>query len=129
MRVIKYEGEKHHEILCSWWRAHGWVPIPQTHLGYGIIIEDNDQPICAGFLYFTGTAFCVLEFIIASKSAAPVRRTAALDVLISTAKLLAASAGAKTVFMSVQHSRLIDKLKTHGFVASDTGMTNLISEV
>lgn len=130
MKLVRFEPEKHYGLICDWWLSHGWPAVPLDHLPVGYLVEGTDGPICAGFLYYTSTAFAVFEFIVARKDCEFEERAAALDVLISGVKLLAAQAGVKSLFTSMKHEGLIAKLTNeHGFVQTDSGMTNLIGRV
>ena len=45
------------EILVGWWKDWGWKPpqrdfLPNDGKG-GIIIYDDETPVCAGFMYIT----------------------------------------------------------------------------
>lgn len=130
MKLRKFDLMNDYEMICKWWKDHDWTEVPLDHLGTGYVVESKGKPICAGFLYHTGTAFAVFEFIVADKEAEFEERQAALDVLISGVKLLAAQAGVKSLFSSMKHQGLIDKLTNeHGFLKTDSGMQNLIGSV
>jgi hypothetical protein len=114
-------------MLCEWWRSYDWPPVELDHLPTGYIVESGGIPICAGFTYYTGTAFGIFEFVIARKDCEPTVRAAALDVLISSVKLFMKHAGVRSIFTSIKHEGLIGRLtKSHGFVKADEGMTNFI---
>lgn len=130
MKLIKFDPVLHYEILGEWWRAAGWPIVSLDHLPGGYVVINRDMPVCAGFVYFTGTAFCLFEWIVASPTAGLKERAQALDVLISGVKLLVNQAGVKTIFMSMKHDGLIAKLvNDHGFRMTDQAMTNLTGSV
>lgn len=130
MIIKQFSPELHYEEICRWWESHGWPVLPLDHLPIGYVVESKGRPVCAGFVYYTGTAFCLFEFIVARKDCGLKERAAALDVLISSVKLFAKQAGVKSIFMSMKHDGLIAKLcDKHGFVKSDEAMTNLIGRL
>ena len=60
--------EKDWSMLCSWWEGHKWpIPnndaLPNNGTG-GIIVEENNIPVIAGFIFKTNSKGCWLEFII-----------------------------------------------------------------
>lgn len=129
MILERFNTAEHYDLICSWWAAHQWPKVPLDHLPGGYVVVSRGKPVCAGFVYFTGTAFCLFEWIVASPESGLKERAQALDTLISGVKLICAQAGVKSVFMSMRHNGLIAKLEKHGFVRTDEGMTNLIGGV
>lgn len=132
MKLVKFEPVKHYAILSNWWAQHGWATPALDHLptASGFIVEGRNGPIAAGFVYFTGTAFCLFEWIVAAPNAGMKEKAQALDVLISGVKMFCLAMGVKTIFMSMKHDGLIGKLeKDHGFQRTDENMTNLIGKV
>ena len=130
MKLVEFVPEVHYSILSYWWQAHGWTPPALDHLPEGYVIESRGSPVAAGFVYRTGTRFCLFEWIVASPEAGLKERAQALDVLISAVRLLLKQAGIKSIFMSVKHDGLIAKLTDdHGFVKAESGMVNLVGRV
>lgn len=112
-----------HLILSQWWNAHGWTPVGLDMLPATGFIVDG---ICAGFLYRTDSAFGILDWVISNPSVDAAARAQALDELIAALVNEAKRFGQKAIFSSVGHPGLIGRYEKHGFVKSDTGMTNMI---
>jgi hypothetical protein len=128
MDVVKVTDENY-PILVSWWNAHMWPPIPQDHLPQGFIIYYADEPIIAGFVYKTDSAFCLFEFIVANPAVKGLRRQLAFEVLVQAVVEYTKEIGGKTLFTSVNNPNLISKLEASGFVKTDTNMTNFVRRV
>lgn len=130
MRIEAFDPGKHYEVLASWWAKHNWPAVPLDHLSrLGYVCCDGERPIIAGFLYLTGTAFGIFEFIVANPEAGPKAKHEALALLIESVKIIGKEMGCRSLFTSVGHRGLIRQLKKQGFAETDTGMTNLIGGV
>lgn len=130
MRLVKFEPAKHYEMICYWWSEHKWPPVPLDHLPLGWVVENAHGPVAAGFCYFSGTAMAFMEWLTVNPHAGLKERSAALDILISGIKLLAAQAGVKSIFMSLRSHGLLHKLESvHGFARTDEGMTNVLMKL
>lgn len=52
MRIEKFDKNKHYDILEDWWTEHNHMQVPSSSLsGVGLVVYDNDTPICMSFLY------------------------------------------------------------------------------
>ena len=59
------------EVLVGWWKDWKWtapVPafLPDDGKG-GIMVLDNDMPVCAGFIYMTNSKVAWVDWIISNK--------------------------------------------------------------
>ena len=119
-----------YKLLESWWDAHGSYPPKPEHLSEtGIIVEDNEQPICAGFLYQTDSKICVFEFVVSNPKAAKDKRNDALKRLIEVIQNLAEKLDYSLVYTSINVKHYINKLLNAGFMVMDKGQTHLFYEV
>ncbi len=131
MTLVRFESTQHYDMICSWWKTHGWpVVVELDHLPGGYLVEHDGRPVCAGFLYVTGTAMAHFEWIVTNPYSGLKERSDALDVLISGIKLIAKSLGIRTIFCSLKRESLIDRMiNGHGFIAAEPGATNLLGKV
>ena len=57
--IIKLNPSDYEEVLVNWWKDWGWTPPPKEFLPEdgegGVMVLHNEQPICAGFVYFTNS--------------------------------------------------------------------------
>lgn len=59
--IFDLKDNKYLDILNDWYIKRNWQPIPASKTG--IMIFDN-EPICAGWLYSTDSAVCMIGNII-----------------------------------------------------------------
>ena len=59
------------QILVGWWKDWKWEPPLKDFLPddgkSGIIIYDNNTPVCAGFIYMTNSKVAWVDWIISNK--------------------------------------------------------------
>lgn len=131
MKAVSYQEAEHYELICSWWTVHKWPQIPSNHLPKtGFVIYDlANEPIIAGFVYKTDSAFGLFEFIVSNPNKHGLIRDMALEQLTSAVVKYSKGAGIKSLFSSVINPSLIKKLVSNGFQVTDTSMTNLIRRI
>lgn len=106
------------------WDSHKWPPPPIEFLPSSGLIIDG---VCAGFIYETNSKFWMMEWIISNKQTEKSFRNKCLDTLIKELKSYAIIRGCKALFISTNSQALIKRLtEGHGFMISDTGITNLV---
>ena len=71
MQARDWDLDKDYPYLVNWWKQHEFGTVPKKCLPPdGIIVEENNIPICAGGLYrCVGSNFSVMEWIVADKTA------------------------------------------------------------
>ena len=71
MQARNWNLDKDYPYLVSWWNQYEFGVVPKKCLPPdGIIVEENNIPICASGLYCcTGTKFGFMEWIVADKTA------------------------------------------------------------
>ena len=108
------------DTLVKWWE---WWPewtapaksfLPNNGTG-GIIIEKDNQPIVAGFLYFTNSDAVLLEWIVSNPQYREDDRKDAIELLINTCKALCKDEGKKYMFTIGRNKHLINTHKKLGW--------------
>ena len=71
MQARNWNLDKDYPYLVSWWNQYEFGVVPKKCLPPdGIIVEENNTPICAGGLYrCVDSNFSVMEWIVADKTA------------------------------------------------------------
>ena len=71
MQARNWNLDKDYPYLVNWWKQHEFGIVPKKCLPPdGIIVEENNIPICAGGLYIcVNSNFSVMEWIVADKTA------------------------------------------------------------
>jgi len=100
------------ETLTAWWDSWpDWVSpskdfLPDNGTG-GLMIQKNNKPIVAGFLYFTNSKSVLLEWIISDPNYKETDRQEAIELLIKTAEKVCKDAGKKYMFSIGRNKNLI----------------------
>jgi hypothetical protein len=116
-----------YETLCSWWRGHKWHPIPKSWLPKtGVIVEDGDDGVCAGFLYTTDSKLGVFEYSVTNPKLSPILRSNGLDYLISDISTISKKLEMEGLFSACGDEGLTKRMMRHGFNVIGTEVTNLM---
>ena len=113
------------EVLVGWWKDWKWtapVPafLPDDGKG-GIMVLDNDMPVCAGFIYMTNSKVAWVDWIISNKDYTDrANRKTALVLLIDALTRVAQSAGNKFTYALIKHDGLIKTYEELGYIQGDS---------
>ena len=110
---IRKLTENDWDTLVSWWDAWpSWVNPPKDFLPDngtgGLIIEKNNIPIVAGFLYFTNSAAVLLEWIISNPKYKEKDKKEAIETLIKSAEIFCKNNNKKYMFSIGRNKSLIN---------------------
>ena len=128
--VRGFNLEQDYDMLYKWWRLHNSFPPKRDQLSdCGLIVERENNPICAGFLYSTDSSICVFEFVVCDPTIDKEIRDKALTKLIEEAQKWAAESLYSLIYTSVRGLKYINRLKNAGFIEVDKEMTHMFYEV
>ena len=104
--------EEDWDTLQKWWSAWPeWKSPPREFLPDngtgGIMVEKNDRPIIAGFMYLTNSKGVLLEYIVSDPEYREDDRDSAVELLLNTAEQFVKNIGCKFMFTVTQHDKLI----------------------
>lgn len=101
------------ELLVSWWKGWGWPVVPKDILPDqgtgGIMVEHEDKPLAAGFIYWSNSGLCWFDWVIADHQGNRRARPFAVKFLIETAEKMVKDAG-KSCIMSISRSNSLLKI-------------------
>ena len=94
--------EQDYSMLVDWWKWWRWSPpsknlLPDNGTG-GIIIEKNNIPVVAGFLYFTNSEMVLLEWIVSNPKYKESDRKDAIEMLINVSEQVCRKENKKYMF-------------------------------
>lgn len=117
---IRRLTEEDWPVLESWWNAwEEWVAPPRDFLPDngtgGFIVENNNVPVVAGFIYFTNSKGALLEYIVSSPDYRKKDRNKAIELLITAVEKVLKDKGYKYIFSIGRNKNLIDKHKKLGW--------------
>jgi len=123
-----------YETLVSWWDWWpGWVAPVKTMLPDdgkgGFMVEKNNIPICAGFLYQTNSELVLLEWIISNPQYKDSDRKDALEYLITGCEAICKQAGRVHMFTICRHKSLINIHKKLGWLVDDKPSYELLKNL
>jgi hypothetical protein len=129
---IRPLGETDYEdILVGWWKDWKWTPplkdfLPSDGKG-GVMVLDNDIPVCAGFVYMTNSKVAWVDWIISNKEyKKKPQRKEALDLLITTLTNICKDTGNKYCYALIKNKSLIKTYETLGYTSADSYTQEMI---
>jgi len=118
---VRVLTENDWETLCSWWlewpdwKVHpSKEMLPLNGLG-GFMVENNDVPIVAGFLYLTNSNIAWLEWIISDPNYKGINKKQAIELLITSAENAARNQGKEVIFSVSRNKTLLKMHKELGY--------------
>ena len=113
---IRRLEESDWDTLVSWWDEWPeWTAPPKDFLPDngtgGFIVENNNTPIVAGFLYKTNSKGVLLEWIISNPKYKEEDRQVAIELLINGAENVSKELGYKYMFSIGRNKHLIETHK------------------
>jgi len=118
---IRRLRESDWETLVQWWDEWPeWVNppkdfLPDNGIG-GLMVEKNDLPIVAGFIYFTNSKGALLEWIVSNPKYKEQDRKEAIELLIIGAEEVCKAQGFKYMFTIGRNKHLIETHKKLNWV-------------
>jgi len=113
------------DILVDWWLQWGWVPpqrdfLPNNGKG-GIIIYDDETPVCAGFMYITNSKVAWVDWIISNKEyTKKTQRKDAIKLLVSALTEICKKSGSKYSYALIKNESLIKMYEELGYIKGDS---------
>lgn len=131
MEVRKIQHDDYDNILVKWWNDWAWdAPtrdfLPDNGEG-GIIIYDEDIPVCAGFVYVTNSKVAWVDWVISNKEyKKKPQRSEAIKLLVLTLTEISINLGNKYCYALIKHKSLIEVYQELGYIKSDDYVGEMI---
>ena len=112
------------ETLDNWWKEwDGWDNpgkdfLPENGTG-GFIVENENKPILAGFIYTTNSKVIWLDWIISDPNYREKNRKEAIELLINASENVCRTMGYKYVFSIGRNNSLINIHKELGWFVDE----------
>ena len=119
------------EILVGWWKQWGWQPpqkdfLPNDGKG-GIIIYDEETPVCAGFMYLTNSKASWVDWIISNKEyTKKPQRKDAIKLLVSALTDICKNTGSKYIYALIKNESLIGTYQELGYIKGSSYTNEMI---
>jgi len=133
---LRYTQKEDYPELSDWWDWWRWKDSKPSlelldDLKHGLMVSNEIENICAGFLYFTNArAFGLLEFVISNPGIKnkDLRRESQI-FLLSSLIALARKQGVKVLFSSIRNPNLIKTYQECGFVLGSKNSNEMICKL
>tara|TARA_Y100000589_G_scaffold26208_2_gene21712 strand:- start:17870 stop:18280 length:411 start_codon:yes stop_codon:yes gene_type:complete len=108
--------ENDYSTLKTWWdKWSEWTApskefLPENGTG-GFIVEKDNKPIVAGFIYLTNSKAALLEWIVSDPDYRDSDREDAIELLINESEHVCKTLGYKFIFTIGRNKKLIDTHK------------------
>lgn len=129
IRPLTYED--YDDTLKGWWADWGWKAptrdfLPDDGVG-GIMVLDDDVPVCAGFMYATNSRVAWVDWIVSNKQyRKKPHRGEAIKLLVSTLSDISKNLGNKYCYALIKHQSLIETYKELGYTKGDEYVGEMI---
>lgn len=118
-----------YETLCKWWKWWRFSAPPKDALPHngkgGIMVSRDGVDVCAGFIYFTNSTMCWIEFIVSNPEVKENRKEV-ITFLINELCVLAKRAGVKVAYTSLKSPSLINNFSECEFITGSSNCTEMI---
>jgi len=125
--------ENDYGLLVTWWKDWGWDPVPQDMLPdngrSGIMIEDGNKPIIAGFLFWSNSNMVWLDWIISDKKCSKITRAKALYTLINVAEEMIKKSGKKYIITVSDNKSLIATFNKKNWYVDKDPLYKIIKKI
>ena len=121
--------EDYENILLKWWKDNRFTPppkdfLPQNGKGGIIVTDENQYPICAGFIYNTDSEVAWMEYIVSNFEVKDKElRRQAIEYLIYS---LSQNTNKKYIFSTIKNQNLIKRFVNCGFVTGSEQTTEMV---
>lgn len=118
-------------VLVKWWKDWKWdAPqkdfLPDNGTG-GLMVLDDEEPVCAGFLYVTNSSVAWVDWIVSSKTyRKKPQRKEAIELLIETLTNVCERNEKKYIYALIKHSGLINTYEKFGYIKGDTYTSEMV---
>ena len=129
--IRELQDNDYEDILVEWWQQWGWEPpqkdfLPRDGKG-GIIVYDDETPICAGYMYLTNSKVAWVDWIISNKEyTKKPQRKDATKLLVSALTEICKNTGSKYVYALIKNQSLIGTYEELGYIKGDSYTSEMI---
>jgi hypothetical protein len=119
------------DILVDWWKQWEWTApqrdfLPDSGKG-GIIVYDDETPVCAGFMYLTNSKVSWVDWIISNKEyTKKPERQDAIKLLVSALTEICNKSGSKYIYALIKNNSLISTYEELGYTKGDSYTSEMI---
>ena len=132
MNFRLWDLEQDYDILVEWWEQWNFGKVPIECLPpLGIIVENEDRPICAGGVYIgEGTKFAFMEWIVRDKDVSPKLSHIATKICFDEVINLAIARDCKLIYAVTGEEALQKRyVKYHDMVVTENSVKTFLRDI
>ena len=132
MNIREWKLDDDYDTLVKWWNEWDFGVVPKECLPpAGIMVEDENGPICAGGLYIgEGTQFGFMEWIVSDKNANIRQVHKALGLCINSIMNMAQEKGMRLVYAVTGEEALHKRFtKYHGMELTENHAKTFLKDI
>lgn len=131
---IRRLRESDWKTLTKWWDAWPkWVNPPKDFLPDngtgGLMVEKNNIPIVAGFIYYTNSKVALLEWVISNPEYKDKDRKEAIELLLIGAEQVCKAQSIKYIFSIGRNKSLIETHRKLNWIIDDNPSHEIIKNL
>jgi|TARA_R110000824_G_C15212830_1_gene676810 hypothetical protein len=128
--IRKLNPTDYDNTLVGWWKDWGWdAPakdfLPDDGEG-GLLVLDQDIPVCAGFIYITNSKVAWVDWIISNKNYNKKNKHEAVKLLVDRLTGLCKKSGSKYAYALIKHKGLVETYTELGYTKADNYTQEMI---
>jgi|TARA_B110000285_G_C15139075_1_gene629382 hypothetical protein len=128
--IRKLNPTDYDNTLVGWWKDWGWdAPakdfLPDDGEG-GLLVLDQDIPVCAGFIYITNSKVAWVDWIISNKNYKKKNKHEAVKLLVDRLTGLCKKSGSKYAYALIKHKGLVETYTELGYTKADNYTQEMI---
>ena len=127
----KEDFDKYYPIIKLWWEEKkGWDSIqPKFLSSRGIIIKDNEEYVCASWLYATDSAYGVINWVITNNISKPKQKQKCLKFMFKVLEKYAKYLNMSAIYMVMETRSLKNLLEKENFIRTSNNITEFIKYI
>ena len=130
--IFRYwDRDSDYEVLEKWWKF--WrFPAPSKNIlpNTGLVLNINGEDVVCGFVYFSNSDLCWIEFIVSSPNVKDKQvREEMIKAMINKLCDVASDAGYSVAYTSLKHEGLQNKYLECGFVEGSRNCNEYIKNI
>lgn len=130
MKARLFDFDKDYQRMAMWSEERSFPMIPKELLPpVGVMIEKDDNPVCAGFLYYTNGGVAILDHLISDRKVDRPIRDQCIDYMITYLTQIARENGFKMLSAATNLGGLSKRYEEHGFRSYDKNVTHFSKEL
>jgi hypothetical protein len=120
--------DRDYDMLVSWWKGHGWEPLPKGAVNtLGVICAVDGVDTCAAFLLMSNTnGVAMLEWLVTNPEANVRAAYLAIPTVTAFIEGEAARMNYGVLLTACRQPSLVRMYERCGFTVTDTNVTHMI---